>query len=81
MAAIQVKVRHFAVLRERRGCAEESLAVEVGTTAGALYRALFPPLPAGVMPVMYAVNRCYVASETLLADGDEVAFIPPLGGG
>lgn len=80
MGAIHVKVRHFAVLRERRGCAEESVSVAPGTTVGALYLELFPPV-GGVLPVLYAVNLSYVTRDHLLADGDEVAFIPPLGGG
>lgn len=81
MAPFQVHVRHFAALRERRGCASESIMVPPGTTAGGLYLALFPPRPEGVMPVLYAVNRSYVKGDHLLADGDELAFIPPLGGG
>lgn len=28
-----------------------------------------------------AVNREYVDSETILRDGDEVAFLPPVAGG
>src|SRR6187455_107880 len=34
--------------------------------------------PAGLV---YAVNRTYVERGTLLADGDEVALIPPVSGG
>jgi molybdopterin converting factor small subunit len=31
--------------------------------------------------VAFAVNLTRVAGHTALADGDEVAFLPPLGGG
>ena len=76
-----VQVRYFAVLRERRGCDEEALAIRLGETVGALYARLFPAGADGVLPVMFAVNRQYVTKQHVLNDGDEVAFIPPLGGG
>ena len=74
-------MRYFAMLREQRGRGEEELHVEVGTTVGMLYQSLFQPSAHGEMPVMYAVNQAYVRSGQVLQAGDEVAFIPPLGGG
>ena len=74
-------MRHFAVLRERRGVDAERLVVEPGTTVGELYRRLFPPGPEGTLPVMYAVNLSYARPDQVLSEGDEVAFVPPLGGG
>jgi molybdopterin converting factor small subunit len=35
----------------------------------------FPSIPPA------AVNREYVGSDTVLRDGDEVAFLPPVAGG
>ena len=81
---MQVQVRYFAALRERRGAAEERVDVPVGTTPAQLYAHLFPDLITGgkpALPVLYAVNQEYAAGDRPLADGDEVAFIPPLGGG
>ena len=78
---MKVLVRHFAQLRERRGRDHETLELEPGATVGGLYRSLFPPGPAGVLPVMYAVNHAWAPADAALADGDEVAFIPPVGGG
>lgn len=78
---MKVLVRHFAQLRERRGRADETLELEPGVTVGALYRSLFPPGPEGVLPVLYAVNQALASADAALSDGDEVAFIPPVGGG
>lgn len=76
-----VTVRYFAVLREQRGRSEERVEVPEGTTLAQLYARLFPPGPAGVLPVAFARNLAYEPGDTPIADGDEVAFIPPVGGG
>lgn len=76
-----LRIRHFAVLREHRGKTEESIDVTPGTAVGALYKQLFPASELGSLPVMYAVNQVYVDAGHVLKEGDEVAFIPPLGGG
>lgn len=76
-----VTVRYFATLREKRGREQEALEVPEGVTARALYRELFPPGPEGGLPVAFARNLEYVDGDTVLEDGDEVAFLPPLGGG
>lgn len=76
-----VQIRYFAQLREQRGCDAEAVAITPGETVGGLYARLFPPGPEGALPVMFAVNRAYVRADVALSPGDEVAFIPPLGGG
>jgi molybdopterin converting factor subunit 1 len=78
---MQVHVRYFAVLRERRGRDEEQIDVPDGTTVSALYATLFPPGPAGALPVAFAVDHARVRPDHVLAPGAEVAFLPPLGGG
>ena len=78
---MRIVVRYFARLREIRAADTEEVALEGATSVGDLYAELFPPGPQGVLPVMFAVNQAYVDKEHALADGDEVAFIPPLGGG
>jgi len=77
----RVIVRYFASLRETRGTESEEVHLEVGQTIGELYDTLFPPSPAGQLPVGYARNERMVPRDEVLADGDEVAFLPPLGGG
>lgn len=76
-----VTVLYFAVLRERRGREMETVDAAEGATVGDLYRTLFPPGPAGVLPVGYARNQAWASADDRLVEGDEVAFIPPLGGG
>jgi molybdopterin synthase catalytic subunit len=74
---VQVTVRLFAGLRERAGWSERELdGVE---RVGDVWAALgLGDEPAGLL---YAVNREYADAERELADGDEVALIPPVSGG
>ena len=72
-------MRYFAQLREQAGCSEEEVEVSEGTTVEQLHDLLFPPPER--LPVVLAVNQHYVPGAHLLNEGDEVAFIPPLGGG
>jgi molybdopterin converting factor small subunit len=73
-----VTARYFAVLRELRGTSSEAVDLPDGTTAAEAFAALFPGLP---LRVAFAVNAVTVASDTALRTGDEIAFLPPLGGG
>ena len=77
----EVQVHYFATLREQRGLGSEAVAIEPGESVGALYARLFPETAAGRMPVLFAVAQTYVPAEHPLQGGEEVAFIPPLGGG
>ena len=72
-----VRVRLFAALRERAGWSERELD---GVTRVA---DVWPALGLGDEPpgLVYAVNREYAERERELADGDEVALIPPVSGG
>lgn len=81
---MRVNVRYFASLREAVGVDSEPLDVPDETTvqvARALLAARRPALE-GLLPTCaVAVNRAYVSPETALNPGDELVFIPPLGGG
>jgi molybdopterin converting factor small subunit len=77
----RITLHLFAQLRERRGVDTEELEIELPVTAAEAYAQLFPPGPEGVLPVGFAVNHELVAGSTPLHDGDELAFIPPVGGG
>jgi MoaE-MoaD fusion protein len=74
---MRITVRLFAGLRERAGAAEREL--EGVARVGEVWRALdLGDEPEGLL---YAVNRRYADPEQELADGDEVALIPPVSGG
>jgi molybdopterin synthase catalytic subunit len=75
---MHVDVRYYAMLKERRGLDAERVEVPEGTTARALYELLFP---APRVPVQAAVAHAVVSMDTPLRDGDEVVFLPPVGGG
>jgi molybdopterin synthase catalytic subunit/molybdopterin converting factor small subunit len=74
---VRITVRLFAGLRERAGFAERELD-GVERVAD-----VWPALGLGDEPagLLYAVNKEYAAVDTPLADGDEVALIPPVSGG
>jgi len=74
---MHVTVRLFAGLRERAGRSRVELED--------VFRIddVWPKLDLGTEPpgLLYAVNREYVERGHELADGDEVALIPPVSGG
>jgi molybdopterin synthase catalytic subunit len=74
---VRVRVKLFAGLRERAGWSERELE-DVRRVAD-----VWPALALGDEPagLLYAVNKEYAKRERELADGDEVALIPPVSGG
>lgn len=76
---MQVAVKLFAGLRERAGSRERRLELPDGAHVVDVWPALgLGDEPAGLL---YAVNRAYAERTDALADGDEVALIPPVSGG
>jgi len=74
---VRVSIRLFAGLRERAGTAR--LEVDGVERVGDVWAKLgLGDEPAGLL---YAVNRAYASPGDALADGDEVALIPPVSGG
>jgi MoaE-MoaD fusion protein len=71
-----VRVRLFAGLRERAGWSQREVDA---STVGDVWDALdLGDEPEGLL---YAVNKEYATRDRALADGDEVALIPPVSGG
>jgi molybdopterin converting factor subunit 1 len=82
--AIGVRARLFARLRELAGADTEDIRVPTGATVVAVYDQLLrihPALPPNRNAVRPAVNQEFADWDTVVTDGDEVAFIPPVSGG
>ena len=81
---IRVRVRLFAIQRELVKAREVALELAPGATIEAAWAALVerhPVLAPGRPAVRFARNGEYADPETALADGDELAVIPPVSGG
>jgi len=79
---MKVKIRLFAAPREHVGRDEWTQELPPGSTVQDLADHLFQTWPAlREMRLRFAVNAAYAAAETILQDGDQVACIPPVGGG
>ncbi|MCB9682055.1 MAG: MoaD/ThiS family protein [Alphaproteobacteria bacterium] len=76
-----LRVLYFGLLRERRGCVEQQVPLDAPVPVAALYARLFAGTPEAALPVAFAINATYVAGDAIAAPGDEVAFLPPVGGG
>jgi molybdopterin synthase catalytic subunit len=81
---MQVTVRLFGSLREATGAKELAVSLDAGARVAELFgllardHAAFEQLGA---KLRVAVNQDVVGFEHALADGDEVAFLPPVSGG
>lgn len=81
---MKVTVRFFAAPREALQCSLVQQELPAQATVGQLLKALcqrFPALTGYVESIHVAVNRQYAEVGTELHDGDEVACLPPVGGG
>lgn len=81
---MQVRVLLFGSLREAAGAKELAVALPERARVVALRELLMASQPAfeklaGRLRV--AVNREFASDDATLADGDEVAFLPPVSGG
>ena len=81
---MQVRVLFFGVLKDLAGCAEDTLEVQVGATVGDVfehYSQRFETLRGKRSSILFARNQEFAQPGALLADHDEVAFLPPVSGG
>jgi MoaE-MoaD fusion protein len=77
---VRIQVRLFAALREQAGTSQVELELPAGAHVSDVWSALDL---GGDEPssLAFAVNRQYASRERALAEGDEVALIPPVSGG
>ncbi len=80
---MRVKLLFFAAYRDAVGTDALELDLPDGSTVGDAIEQVRVRAGADALPgsPAVAVNREYAAIATVLADGDEVAFIPPVAGG
>ena len=81
---MRVTVRLFARLRDIAGAADLVRDVPPGSTAHVVWDGLaqeFPDFGAYTDAISTAVNEEYARLDAELADGDEIAFLPPVSGG
>ena len=81
---MKVRVKFFAILREKVGAAEITKEIGAGSTVADLWQALqkdYPKLDVPGIRLLYAVNQNYVTPDYALKESDEVVFVPPVSGG
>ena len=81
---VRVQVLFFGILKDISGSSGEELEIAAGTTLGSVfdhYAARFAGFEHQRNSVLLARNHDFGTPETPLADGDEVAFLPPVSGG
>ncbi len=80
---MRVSVLLFAIYRELAGTGNLDVSLPERSDVRALLAALRGRGRLSALPaeVSVAVNRQYAEPGTILADGDEVALIPPVSGG
>lgn len=77
---MKVQVRFFAQLREQLGLDDLTLELSAPVNVADVWEQATAGAerPANVLA---AINMEYVDAEAVVADGDEVAFFPPVTGG
>jgi molybdopterin converting factor subunit 1 len=81
---MRVTVRLFARLRDIAGAGELQRDAPAGANVHAVWASLvseYPELSAYETSISCAVNADYSRFTAAVADGDEIAFLPPVSGG
>ena len=79
---MNLKVLYFASLRDAAGCETENVSTASADARG-VYDELRRRHGFALLPerIRIAVNGEFAKWDCVLADGDEVAFLPPVSGG
>ena len=81
---MSLTVRLFARLREVAGTGELTRVLPSDATVAGVWEQLvrdYPAMAAYQPSLSCAVNAEYARFKTPVADGDEIAFLPPVSGG
>ena len=81
---MQVKVLFFGMLKDLVGRPEERIEVGEGSRLGSVfehYARRFPRLEEMSGSIVLARNQEFASPEAAIAEGDEIAFLPPVSGG
>ena len=81
---MHVTVRLFARLRDIAGAGELRREVPGGATVSTVWSSLmaeFPEMSPYEKSISCAVNADYSRFSAVVAEGDEIAFLPPVSGG
>jgi MoaE-MoaD fusion protein len=81
---VRVRVLFFGALKEITGRSEDQLELDPGACLGTVfehYAAIFPELREMERSIALARNQCFAGASERIADGDEIALLPPVSGG
>ncbi|MEM6855337.1 MAG: molybdopterin converting factor subunit 1 [Planctomycetota bacterium] len=84
MKKMKIKVLYFASLADRLGVREDEIELPLKSCVGDALEQLaqrHAEFSTVRDTLAFAVNLTYVDGEAVLADGDELALIPPVSGG
>ena len=87
--SFEVNILYFASVREAMGCGEEKIELpsskicvsELVNLLGTQNKRFQEAQNSGVARLLVAVNQELATDETVVREGDEVAFFPPMTGG
>ena len=81
---MKINLRFFSVYRDITGVRQTTIEVPEQTTLEDLFQVLLehhPRLKNLRKSALFAVNREFAEPDLKLKEGDEVALMPPVGGG
>ena len=80
---MQVRILLFGQYRDDAGASELTFDLPAGATASDAVAELRAQKPSSLIPErpVVAVNMSYASLHDVLADGDELALLPPVAGG
>ena len=80
---IKIKVKCFSQVKYSLGVDELTIEIEDGTSVSDLEKIVREKALGKLdgVTLRTAINRKYISDNTMLNDGDEIAFIPPVQGG